>query len=118
MSLVPPAGRANAAASSSAGSWPRANVPMRPPFAASGAFAARPLPQQAPPPGLDDERALLQEGVEEAAAHLRRERYSAADLHLGEVAVEVAAPHDLLVELEDDGIGRAPLAAGRRGERG
>src|SRR5262245_6953774 len=75
--------------------------------------------QESPGARLEHEHALLEEGVEQAAPDLGSERGFPPRLDLGEVAREIAAPHGLVAQLEDDGVGGRPLATRhRRRERG
>src|SRR5260221_191945 len=81
------------------------------------ALAPPVLGQEAPFAGLDHERPLLEKGFQQAAADFGRQGGATPGLHLGDVALEVATPHDALVQLEDDGVSPAIAAAGHRGQR-
>src|SRR5262249_12589243 len=73
--------------------------------------------EEAALPCLQHERALLEEGVEEAALHFGVEGGASAALHLGEVTRELAAPHRIFPELQDHGIRGLGVAAAEAREQ-
>ena len=71
--------------------------------------------QQAPTARLDQEDLLLEERLEEALPHLRRQGAEASGLHRGDVPLEVAAPDAVSIQAQEDRIGLLARAEERRG---